>query len=70
MSLKELAPGNEGIVTEINGDQLFKNKLFGFGIIQGQTIKSIRKGLGIKVYEVLDSYVAIRNEDAKNIIIE
>jgi len=66
-NLNCVEPNTEVEVSEIQGDPAMKNRLNGVGIIKGSKIKLIRKGLGLKVYDVLGGSIALRNEDARKI---
>ncbi len=46
-----------------------KIRFDGLGIIKGSEIKTLKKGIGIKVYEIKGTHIALRNEDAARILI-
>ena len=69
MSLSELNIGKEGRIVQINADSLMKIRFDGLGIIKGSEIKTLKKGIGIKVYEIKGTHIALRNEDAARILI-
>ena len=69
MSLSELNIGKEGRIVRIDADQSMKHRLNGLGIIKGSEIKTLQSGIGIKVYRVKNTHIALRNEDAARIFI-
>ena len=70
MSLAELDIGKEGRIVNIHAEQSMKHRLNGFGIIKGSEIKTINKGIGIKIYEIKGAHIELRNEDAAKILID
>lgn len=65
--LNELNLNEEAIVIDVKNDKLLKRRLLDIGIIPGINIKKILISpfKGIAGYLVMDSIIAIRDNDAK-----
>ena len=61
-----------GIIKEINTSDFTKERLHSFGLIRDMEIKPLRTApLGCpRIYLCLNAEIAIRNEDAKLILVE
>lgn len=73
MNTLDILPiGKEGNIKEINCNQNIKRRMMDLGIVKDTKIKAILKSPSgnLKAYEVRGSIIAIRKEDAKNIIIK
>jgi Fe2+ transport system protein FeoA len=71
-SLALLPIGQKGYIQEITTDYVTKERLESLGLIQGVEIRTIRKSpLGSpKIYQCLNTLVALRNEIAGQILVE
>lgn len=69
MSLLELNIGKEVIIIHLDLEKETKIRYNGLGIIKGSKIKTIRKGIGINIYEIKGAHIALRNEDTTKIFI-
>lgn len=71
-SLARLPIGQRARIREINTDYVTKERLESLGLIQGVEITTIRKSpLGSpKIYQCLNTLVALRNGIAKQILVE
>lgn len=60
------------IIKEINIDGNLKNRLLDLGFIKGNEITCIYESpsKNPRAYKILNSVIALRNEDAKNILVE
>ncbi len=72
MYLYALGEGERGKVLAVSEEAEIKTRLRELGIIEGTTVTCLRKSpLGDPVaYKIRGAVIAIRNADAKNIIIE
>lgn len=71
-SLDKVNINQKVTVVNINDNSLIKRRLEDIGIIPGMDIEKVLISLfkGIGAYEVMDSLIAIRDEDAKYIEVE
>ena len=69
MVLCDLKIGDSAYVKEININNTSKLRLYELGLIEGTKIKLILKSKGINAYLFRNTQIAIRNNDAKRIII-
>lgn len=72
ITMDMMLPNTEGIVKQINDESSIKGRLHDLGIIENTTIKCVAKSpLGDpKAYLVRGAIIALREEDARNILIE
>ena len=72
ISLNELELNNVGIVEMIKGNQEIKRRLLDLGLIKGTKILPvlISPSKDPRAFEFRGSLIAIRKEDAENIIIK
>lgn len=70
-TLDNLNTGQSGLIYEINTSNYIKKRLLNLGIIKNTKIKSLYKSpfKDPTTYLVRNSIIALRNKDAKNIII-
>ena len=69
MSLCDLKIGESAYVTKINCKDDMLIRFYDLGLIEGTSIKLILISNGIKAYLIRNSLIAIRNNDALNIIV-
>ncbi|MGI6627707.1 MAG: FeoA family protein [Bacillota bacterium] len=69
--LSDLAPGQTGVLSEINFDGLTRLRLWDFGFVKGTLIELVRKGPGgaILAARVRGTLVALRSRDAERIMV-
>lgn len=72
MNLYELNINKIATISEINIDTKLKRRLMDLGLVKGTKIRLMFKGIfgNPRAYEVRGSLIALRNEDAKRIIIK
>lgn len=70
MYLCDLGVGKISFIKKINFKEDDMIRLYDLGFIIGTKIKTILESKGIKAYLCRDSLIALRDIDAKNIIIE
>ncbi|MHC1720338.1 MAG: ferrous iron transport protein A [Clostridiaceae bacterium] len=60
------------IIQEITSDYITKERLESLGVIRGVEIVFIRKSPlgGMRIYKCLNTLIALRNDIAKNILVE
>lgn len=70
--LNELPINNIGIINDINTNDSFKRRLLNLGIVKGSYIKPLYKAIlkDPTAYLVKNSVIALREEDAKNIMVK
>ena len=70
--LNELPINNIGIINDINTNDSFKRRLLNLGIVNGSYIKPLYKAIlkDPTAYLVKNSVIALREEDAKNIMVK
>ena len=70
--LNELHINNIGIINDINTNDSFKRRLLNLGIVKGSYIKPLYKAIlkDPTAYLVKNSVIALREEDAKNIMVK
>ncbi len=71
-TVNELEIGEIGVVTKIIGEETIKRRLLDLGLIEGTGIKPvlISPSGDPRAFEFRGSLIAIRKEDAKNIMIK
>lgn len=71
-TLKDLKPGESGIITEIRFAGLMKRRMIDMGVSPGATVTALRLApLGDPVeYSILGYNLCLRRSDAAKIIIE
>ena len=72
MTLDKLETDKIAVIEKINTNNSIKRRILELGLIKGTKIKPVLKSIcGNPIaYEFRGSLIAIRNEDAKNIIIK
>lgn len=70
MLLCDLKIGQKSSIININLPVQEKIRLYNLGLINGTNIQTILENKGIKAYLFRNILIAIRNKDAKKIIIE
>lgn len=71
MSADKLIAKEKGKIKEIlTNHNVMRRRLFDLGFIPGTEISCYRKFWGITAFEVKGGTIALRNEDAKQIILE
>ena len=70
--LNELPINNIGIINDINTNDSFKRRILNLGIVKGSYIKPLYKAIlkDPTAYLVKNSVIALREEDAKNIMVK
>lgn len=69
MQLCDLKTGKNAYIKQINLNDISKIRLYDLGLIEGTKIKLILKSKSISAYYFKNTLIAIRNNDAKRIII-
>lgn len=69
MQLCNLKIGDSAYVKQVNLNNESKVRLYELGMIEGTKIKLVLKNNGINAYSFRNSLIAIRNCDAKKIIV-
>lgn len=69
MLLCDLKLGDSVYINQINTSGDMRIRLYDLGLIEGTNIKLILVSNGIKAYLVRNSLIAIRDNDAKDIIV-
>lgn len=71
-TLLQLQIGSKGIIKEILTDQVTKERLESLGMISGSEVKVVRNApFGCpRIYQTLNTAIAIRNETANQVIVE
>ena len=71
MSLCDLEVGFEGVIKEINHNDTIKRRLYDMGFTKGSLVKVKLNSPSklIKGYLIRGSLIALRNNDAKKIIV-
>lgn len=69
LSLFQLPLGKQGIIKKIDAPPSIKERLHSFGLIEGVKITPVRETpLGCpRIYQCLNTFIAIRNYTAKQI---
>ncbi len=70
MLLSDLKVGEKSSIININLPVREQIRLYDLGLINGTNIQTILEHNGIKAYLFRNTLMAIRNKDAKNIIVE
>jgi len=72
MSVNEMKIGQVGVIKKITATEPFKSRLFSLGIVKGEKIRLLKHTIAKNTYEieVNKSKIALRNEEAKMIIVE
>ena len=72
MKLGQLSVNETGIITKVNADSRFKERLHSLGFIKNNSVKLIMHGRKkeISVYEIYNGLVALRKEDAELIEVD
>ncbi|MDD6879643.1 MAG: FeoA family protein [bacterium] len=72
ISLNSMDINKKGKVIEVNNDNSIKRRLLDIGFTKGTIIEKTLKNYGgnLCAYLVRGALIAIRNDDAKNIIVE
>jgi ferrous iron transport protein A len=72
MTLDKLLQNQEAIITKLNCNEELKQRFYSFGLIEGATIEVAHCAIGKKTIEVIvdNTSIAIRNEEAKQIIVD
>jgi len=72
MSLNEMKIGDSGVIKKITATEPLKSRLFSLGIVKGEKIRLLKHTIAKNTYEieVNKSKIALRNEEAKMIIVE
>lgn len=72
MTLNELKINKKARVIEIQINSSIKRRLLDLGIIKGTNIKPVLKSPSgsPRAYEIKDTLIAIRNDDAEKILVE
>lgn len=70
--LNELSINKIGVIHNIDSSESFKRRLLNLGIVKGSYIKPIYKAIlkDPTAYLVKNSVIALREEDAKNILVK
>ncbi|MGN1418273.1 MAG: ferrous iron transport protein A [Acutalibacteraceae bacterium] len=71
-SLCSLAAGESGTVDFIKSESALRRRLFDIGVVGGTKICCLQKSIfgDPAAYLIRDTVIAIRNDDAKNIILK
>ena len=72
MKLNELKIGEVGIIKKITATEPLKSRLFSLGVVKGEKVKILKHTMAKNTYEVEvnKSKIALRNEEAKMILVE
>jgi len=72
MRVNEMKIGEVGIIKKITATEPFKSRLFSLGIVKGEKLRLLKHTIAKNTYEieVNKSKIALRNEEAKMIIVE
>lgn len=71
-TLNEIAVGNMALVKKVNSTGDIRRRLLDIGLTPGTKIESVLKSSygGLVAYKIREAMIAIRDEDAKNIMVE
>ena len=72
MPLNELKPGAKGVITRIEGNSPFKQRLREMGLIKGEVIEKVKLAplADPAEYIVKNYHVSLRSEEARDVIVE
>lgn len=70
MYLNDLKIDDKAIIKKVEASKEIKKRLFDLGFIKNSLVKKVLENRGMVVYDVLDSLIAIRKNDTKNIEVE
>lgn len=72
MNVAEMKIGQSGVIKKITATEPFKSRLFSLGIVKGEKLKLLKHTIAKNTYEieVNRSKIALRDEEAKMIIVE
>lgn len=70
MRLTELKKNSNGKILALNTNNIFKERLLEVGFAKGTTIKFIFEFNSTFAYEIKNTIIALRKEDAQKILIE
>ena len=71
-SLLQLSIGQQGVIEKISADQAIRERLHSLGLIEGVKIIPVKNTpLGCpRIYQCLNTFIAIRNRTAKQIYLK
>jgi len=72
MNVAEMKIGQVGVIKKITATEPFKSRLFSLGVVKGEKLKLLKHTIAKNTYEieVNKSKIALRDEEAKMIIVE
>lgn len=72
MKLSDAKKGNKGKIVKIEGNREFKKRLFVMGLLEGEdlTVENVAPFGSPIVVSIKSSKVALRKEEAENIIVD
>jgi len=70
MSADKLNNGDIGVIDKLLHDGIVRRRLLDFGFIPNTKISVYQRNSGMIAFEVKNAYIALRIEDAKNIILK